>query len=124
LTQTLEGSVGVSSKVITLDEVRNVWGSGVSNNQLAHVKIVVIVVESIFAGRGKRETGAPVNCNLGMEGYVEETGSVREAYFIGERFGRGNGGAVYTVGSFQKELGKVRGSRRHALLLASGGRGG
>jgi hypothetical protein len=49
-TQTLECSVNVGSEVLTLDEVRDVWGSGVSNNQPAHVKVVIDILEGVLTG--------------------------------------------------------------------------
>ena len=49
------------------DEVRNVWGSGVSNDEPAQVKIFVIVLESIFAGHGEEGLELLSSGILGMK---------------------------------------------------------
>ena len=72
-------------------------------------------MEGSLAGRGEERLELPSSSILGMEGHVEKAGSVREAYFIGERFGCGDGGAIYTVGGFEKELGEIRGGMPSCL---------
>ena len=107
MTQTLESSVDIGSEVITSDEVRNVGGSGVSDDEPAQVKVVVIVLESIFAGRGEERLELLSSCILWMKGYVKKASSTGEADIISKWFGHGDGGAVDTFCGFQKDLGKV-----------------